>query len=195
MTPLDALSSNIREPTMLGSGNMLWNLGQEAFVHRKCSFTIGQNGYLPWEVVNSTLKTSDYSWEWETHPRAFQATPGPCEDGMAKTPHQTDLYQNWQLPFLLSRCITQPAPFLSFLWKPTALRAALPKCGPWVPSHGLSQCRFSAASPDLLNHQFWFWGAKNKHFKDFQVILLHAKMCELLHEGGSDSYVSSSSCI
>lgn len=39
-------------------------------------------------------------------------------------------------------------------------------------------------------------GCKNMHFKeDFQVILLHTKMCELLHEGGSDRYVSSSSCI
>lgn len=160
MMPLDTLSSDIHEPTMLGSGNTLWNLKQETFVHRKCSFTIGQNGYLPWEVVNSPLKTSDYSWEWETHHRAFQATRTLWRrHGWDPTPDRSLSELAVALPFVEVHYSARHSP-LSFLWKPTALRAAFPKCGPWMTGPGLSQCRFPAASPDLLNHQFWFWDAK-----------------------------------
>lgn len=131
------------------------NLKQEAFVQRKCSLVNGEHRH-----VIFALKTPDYIWKQEIHHRGFQDTPAPSDVMARKTLHQADLCPVWQLPLLLSRCLTQPArPPL----KTHCTKSSISTCGSWVIWTG------QVWIPELarpLNHKFWLLALKNMHLKN-----------------------------
>lgn len=114
-SPLSALSCPVIKMThgtlpllQYWFGKLAWNLKQETFVCRKCSFMNEE-----YEHSIFTLKTPYYIWEQEIRNihRGFQVTPEPSDVLARKTLQQADIYQNWHYPFF-GALLSQP-PHLS----------------------------------------------------------------------------------